>query len=215
MSQFKTILIGVGLLYLVTLMDVIIPEENQTIPTPVTPVSYTPTWESKEKLIEYATEKNTTLIAAQNTVELEEQTNREARLNLIKFEEELHCLQLNIYWEARNQTLDGKIAIAAVTLNRVKSKRFPNTVCAVVYQASQFSWYWDGLPDDPKLINKYERRAWKAAGEVASDALRGRLASKVGNATHYHSTKVDPWWNKKGTMVQVATIKDHIFYSRI
>ena len=48
--------------------------------------------------------------------------------------EDLICLAENIYWEARNQSLEGKLAVAHVTINRVKSNKFPNNVCGVVKQ---------------------------------------------------------------------------------
>ena len=44
------------------------------------------------------------------------------------------CMADNIYFEARNQGTAGWSAVASVTLNRVKDKRFPNTVCEVVKQ---------------------------------------------------------------------------------
>ena len=56
-------------------------------------------------------------------------------------EKELRCLALNIHFEARGESDQGKIAVAVVTLNRVKSKRFPSTICGVVKQKNQFSWY--------------------------------------------------------------------------
>ena len=42
----------------------------------------------------------------------------------------------NIYYEARDQTTKGQIAVALVTINRVKSRRFPNSICKVVKQAN-------------------------------------------------------------------------------
>ena len=72
-----------------------------------------------------------------------------------------HCLASNIYWEARNQPLLGKLAVAQVTQNRVDNKRYPDTICSVVKQTKfypsgridlhscQFSWYCDGKSDQP------------------------------------------------------------------
>ena len=60
---------------------------------------------------------------------------------------EAHCLAKNIYFEAGNQPLAGRIAVAQVTINRRNHSMFPNTICEVVYQGgetrnkSQFSWY--------------------------------------------------------------------------
>ena len=49
-------------------------------------------------------------------------------------EVQVSCMADNIYFEARNQGTAGWSAVASVTLNRVKDKRFPNTVCEVVKQ---------------------------------------------------------------------------------
>ena len=72
---------------------------------------------------------------------------------------ETECLAENIYFEARNQGFAGWVAVAQVTLNRVRDDRFPNTICEVVKQGltyesgfpirdkCQFSWYCDGKSD--------------------------------------------------------------------
>lgn len=142
--------------------------------------------------------------------------------------QETSCLALNIYFEARDQTIKGQMAVALVTINRVNSKRFPNTICQVVKQANwkngkvvkhrcHFSWYCDGLPDKPK--NKI---AWKVALTISKAMLelpgahiknygkRWTVNDFLNGATHYHRNDVDPYWNRK--MLKVATIGDHIFY---
>ena len=72
------------------------------------------------------------------------------------------CLAKNIYFEARDQSTKGQIGVALVTINRVNSKHFPNTLCKVVHQGQinrygkmilhkcHFSWYCDGKSDTPK-----------------------------------------------------------------
>ena len=63
----------------------------------------------------------------------------------------LLCLSANIYFEARSEKVDGQIAVAEVTLNRVRSDDYPDDVCSVVLQENsegcQFSWWCDGKPD--------------------------------------------------------------------
>ena len=44
------------------------------------------------------------------------------------------CLAKNIYFEAANQSMAGKVAVANVVLNRQYSELFPNNVCDVIYQ---------------------------------------------------------------------------------
>jgi len=127
-------------------------------------------------------------------------------------EEQRHCLQQNIYWEARNQSDLGRQAVAWVTLNRVDSARYPDTVCDVVWQRKQFSWTHDGKSDEPG-DNVLEQAAWREAGLVAERVLnqwaRGR-DSVVGAATHYHADYARPYW--RTAYVQVAQVDNHIFY---
>lgn len=49
-----------------------------------------------------------------------------------------------VYAESGNQSLDGKIAVANVVLNRVKSPIFPNTIEGVLAQKNQFPTYGSG-----------------------------------------------------------------------
>lgn len=117
----------------------------------------------------------------------------------------LVCLSLNVYWEARNQDIAGQLAVAQVTMNRVKDERWPNTVCEVVYDHKQFSWYWDGKSDIPK-----EEKAWESAMMVASAAMDGTGHSDLQDVTHYHAIYSKPYW--KDYMTKVAQIGDHVFY---
>lgn len=118
----------------------------------------------------------------------------------------LTCLALNVYWEARNQPVAGQLAVAQVTLNRVRDPRYGNNVCDVVHEHRQFSWYWDGKSDAPK-----ENNAWQTAYLVASAALDGSGHVELQGVTHYHAVYIQPYW--KDQMVRVAMIGDHAFYA--
>ena len=122
------------------------------------------------------------------------------------------CLQKNLYYEARNQGEAGMIAVAAVTLNRVDDKRWPDSVCGVVRQKyrgiCQFSWVCQLGYKSPTLRHPGDAAAWDKAGEISKKALTGKLVSNVGKATHYHATYVNPQWRLK----HVATIGDHKFF---
>ena len=135
------------------------------------------------------------------------------------------CLATNIYWEARNQSFAGQIAVGLVTLNRVIDDRFPDTICEVVYQAKtrkswaqpwvdipirdrcQFSWYCDGKDDAP-----YEEKAWEQARLVANGVYYQKLYPLVGDALWYHADYVKPEWAESKR--EVAQIGNHIFYER-
>jgi spore germination cell wall hydrolase CwlJ-like protein len=91
-------------------------------------------------------------------------------------------------------------------MNRVHSDKYPNSVCEVVHDHKQFSWYWDGKSDIPK-----EEKAWETAMMVASAAMDGSGHSELEDVTHYHAIYVKPYW--KDSMTKVAQIGDHVFYS--
>ena len=115
------------------------------------------------------------------------------------------CLTMNVYWEARNQSIAGQVAVAQVTMNRVHSPEYPNDVCSVVHQNNQFSWYWDEKSDIPK-----EEAAWEQAQIVAEGAFAGSGHSDLEGVMHYHAIHVKPYWTKE--MQLVARIDDHAFY---
>ena len=127
--------------------------------------------------------------------------------------DEVKCLAQNIYWEARNQSIQGMYAVADVTLNRVKDKRWPSTVCEVVKQRKnaggrwvcQFSWYCDGKSDEPLDTDTFFE-----SYVVAQDVLMGKYPDITEGATHYHSIMVDPYW--ASSLNETVQITDHIFY---
>lgn len=120
------------------------------------------------------------------------------------------CLALNVYFEARSEPIIAQFAVAQVTMNRVQSDAYPNTVCDVVWDKQQFSWTHDGKSDRPK-----EREAWETAQWVANTALRdnGKYLYVVPtDALHYHADYVTPYWVTG--CVRVSQIGRHIFYRR-
>lgn len=126
-------------------------------------------------------------------------------------EESVHCLALNIYHEARGEPEEGQRAVAAVTLNRVTSPAFPNSVCKVVKQGSrkrnqcQFSWWCDRRSEEPR-----EAAAWTRALALSRQALDGEVADPTGGALYYHATRVKPRWAK--AFERTGKIGRHIFY---
>ena len=127
--------------------------------------------------------------------------------------EERDCLAQAIYYEARNQSVAGKAAVADVVLNRVESKRWPASVCRVVYQGAQrdtgcqFSFTCDGSMTLP-----IERRAMAEAEALATAILGGFRLSLSHGATNYHAHYVDPYWAP--ALERTAVVGDHVFYRR-
>ncbi len=119
---------------------------------------------------------------------------------------EIGCLALNIYHEGRGESLRGQSAIAAVTMNRVRSRAYPNSVCEVVWQRKQFSW--------TNVAAKYHTvtdfTAWSQALVIARLFFDGAQITQIGAATHYHADTVTPYWIAGGK--SIGKIGNHIFY---
>jgi len=128
------------------------------------------------------------------------------------------CLAQAIYHEARGESREGQLAVANVIINRAMSKKYPSTICGVVFQNAdkgrykcQFTFACDGRSDMGR-----ERTAWNRSVKLAEDAFyefqRGERPGVVPNSVlFYHTTAVAPKWSH--TFNRVAAIGSHIFYS--
>lgn len=113
---------------------------------------------------------------------------------------EVRCLEAAIHHEARGESYAGKLAVGQVVLNRTTSPSFPKSVCAVVKQKKQFSWY---RGNDAVLHDEVSAETRKAA--------RMAMASKRDNVMFFHATYVAPGWSRK--MQRRFTIGNHVFYA--
>jgi spore germination cell wall hydrolase CwlJ-like protein len=140
-----------------------------------------------------------------------------------KTDPELICLAMNIYHESRNQSIAGQMAVALVTINRVRDNRYPNTVCEVVMEGPrriswvdkskeypikyrcQFSWYCDGLSDTVRDFDTFVKIT-----KLADIVMTHFVVDITDGATHYHADYVKPAW--AATKTRTTKIDDHIFY---
>lgn len=115
----------------------------------------------------------------------------------------LMCLALNIYHEARGESLDGQVAVAMVTMNRASWQT--SRVCQVVYEKNQFSW-----TNRVKNHSPQEPIAWARAKRIANRVIAGHHDDITNGATHFHTNAVRPSW--RNSLKRTATIGQHIFY---
>jgi spore germination cell wall hydrolase CwlJ-like protein len=115
------------------------------------------------------------------------------------------CLARNIYHEARGESVEGQIAVAQVTINRLRAGKFGSSLCKVVYAHKQFSW----TLDKKKKIK--DDKAWEISKAVANEVLKGKAHLPNFNALYFHTRQVSPKW-RRGKQV-VTTIGNHIFYT--
>src|SRR3546814_2023978 len=116
----------------------------------------------------------------------------------------LKCLAGAVYFESKGETLAGQLAVARVVINRSQSGDFPDSICGVVYQPSQFSFIRDGRMPSIKTGS----RAWHRAIAIAQIALNDSWDSSAEGALYFHARRVSPGWKH----TKLASIDNHIFY---
>jgi len=158
----------------------------------------------------YQTQAQARQVQQQESLRIAEQ-KQQKKLAEVKLNREITCLARNIYFESASEPLRGKIAVAQVTMNRVKSGQFPASVCGVVHQKTryegltvcQFSWVCEGNQKirAPHLYDESLRVARRVM-------LEGVRLPELRGAKYFHATYINPGWNKSPK----ARIGNHIFY---
>jgi spore germination cell wall hydrolase CwlJ-like protein len=128
-------------------------------------------------------------------------------------EKQLDCMAMNIYREAGHEPFEGKVAVAQVVMNRVKSGKFGNDVCGVIYQKNvvmdkvvcQFSWYCDSATKTRPINSAAYTESYEVAKKVL---LEGFQLSVLKDALYYHANYVNPKW----PLEKIGVIGNHIFY---
>lgn len=123
---------------------------------------------------------------------------------------EIACLTMNIYYEAGSEPKQGKIAVGNVTMNRMKSNQFPNTVCGVITQsykgACQFSWFCSGK------IRQIPQTTYNEINKLAKKIYFGEIRDITGGALFFHNHEVSPEWASHEKMT--VEIGNHKFYRK-
>ncbi|MED1781898.1 spore cortex-lytic enzyme [Brevibacillus fortis] len=112
---------------------------------------------------------------------------------------EMQMLAQLVYSEARGEPYKGQVAVAAVALNRIQSKSFPNTLAGVIFEPLAFTAVDDG---------QFWMTPNKTAYQAAWDAVRGW--DPTSNSLYYFNpvTATSKWiWSRK----HVKKIGKHIF----
>lgn len=117
------------------------------------------------------------------------------------------CLARNVYYEAGTEDPLGKIAVAQITLNRVKIGYWGKNVCDVVYAPKQFSW-----TRDDRAYTEPQGQLWKesklAVSTVVDNGLRIKQLKK---GLFYHTRSVSPFWRDDSK--RIGQIGSHVFYT--
>ena len=151
------------------------------------------------------------------------------------------CLEKTLHTEAIGEPLEGIIAVLHVVQNRLKHKNYPDTLCKVVLQPKQFSWFNSlnrqhnnqiplehiktpfkgSLTAKEQVVQGISYQAAverKEASEIARKILGIKLAPELQkvldskDVLFYHSISVKPTWSRK--MQRVSQVGNHIFYKK-
>ncbi len=105
---------------------------------------------------------------------------------------ELRLMSAIIFCEAGAESYTGKVAVGIVIMNRVRSKKYPNTLKGVIYQKGQFTPARSGKLkqalkdyDKGKFTMKNHRDSIKAAKKVLKGCTTITLKGKKVNMKSY------------------------------
>ena len=121
-----------------------------------------------------------------------------------------YWLAVNIFFEARDQTIEGMIAVGHVTMNRVHERNM--SVKSVVFQPNQFSWTREDDPQKKVIRILEDADAFEKCLIAAHTCLSHRLEGEtLKGANHYFNPDVVlPGWAQHMTLI--ADIGNHRFY---
>jgi N-acetylmuramoyl-L-alanine amidase len=117
-------------------------------------------------------------------------------------DDDIYLMAQIVYAESRSEPYDGKVAVASVILNRLKSPAFPKSVEEVIKQKAAFSCLRNGeidvVPD-------------KISYQAVLDALKGK--DPTNNAVFFYNPKIaTSTWMKQVSKKNVKPIGNHVFF---
>jgi spore germination cell wall hydrolase CwlJ-like protein len=136
-------------------------------------------------------------------------------------EEDVEYLALNIYFEARNDSIKSQYAVADVVMFRTMHHNFPNTITDVIKDGDYpswddsmpikyrcaFTWMCDRRSDVPT-----DEHAYTLARLIADDVLfNPDYKPAISYALYYHAYYVTPRWSK--VKKYVGTVGFHHYYA--
>lgn len=117
-------------------------------------------------------------------------------------DEDIELLARLVHAEAKGESYNGKVAVAATVLNRVRSNSYPGTIRGVIYQ------YNFGYQYCPVRNGQINRPADEESRKAVREALRGKDPSR-GALSFYNPAKSYNRWIR--SRPHAVTIGNHIF----
>ncbi|TKD72600.1 hypothetical protein FBF83_01585 [Pseudalkalibacillus hwajinpoensis] len=122
------------------------------------------------------------------------------QLSVTKYSvQEIEMLAKLISGEARGESFEGKVAVASVTVNRVLSSEFPNSIKEVIFQSGAYTAVSDG---------QYDRQPGKDAYRAVYSALIGEDPSSGALFYYNPETATDNWIRNRHIIKEIGK---HVF----
>lgn len=149
--------------------------------------------------------------------------------NIDIYKEDKLCAKSMLWHEARGTSAKEKEAVLDVALNRLRSAKYPSTICKVISQPKQFSYLNNKdksriiLPENQEIIGKLDQQAYLEIEEIVDNRFSSGtiLPNKVlpENALFYHTKniKYKPKWSRSKKIKQIIVDKKfvHRYYAAI
>ncbi|MFY9175262.1 MAG: cell wall hydrolase [Peptococcia bacterium] len=129
----------------------------------------------------------------------EKSTPHTSRGSVAISQDDLYWLARAVHGEARGESYTGKVAVAAVILNRVRHKDFPNTVKGVIFEPLAFTCVADG-----QIYLQPDNSAFQAAR-----AAMGGEDPSGGALYYWNPAKATSKWIWSRPIIK--TIGNHVF----
>ena len=112
------------------------------------------------------------------------------------------CMQRVMYFESNRSSPEGMIAVGTVVMNRLKSGKYPKTVCGVIGQKNQFA---------PGVLSREMGAGKDLASAMATRVLHGTRHGYVGSAMFFHTAGMTfPYTN----MHYLVEAGGNVFYEK-
>lgn len=129
--------------------------------------------------IDFHIDEGETMVAIRKREEAERKAKLTANQGAVVVGgDDTRLLAALIYCEAGSESYNGKLAVGAVVMNRVRSPAYPNTISGVIYASGQFTPAING-----KVARVYGGNIPESCYQAAQAAIAGE--TNVGGATHF------------------------------
>ena len=107
---------------------------------------------------------------------------------------DLEVMARTVYGEARGEPDTGQRAVAHVILNRLRDKRWPDSIKDVCLQPKQFSCWNEDDPNRERILSaSLDASSFRLCAIACLEALEAPTDITEGS-THYCTIRSEPYW---------------------